>query len=297
MNHSLEVSIRLGASLLVLISMAAWEVLRPRRRLTVRKGPRWANNLALALLNAVATRWLLPITAVGTAALATERGWGLWTALPWPAWLELVLTVALLDLAIYLQHVLFHAVPGLWRLHRVHHADLDFDVTTGSRFHPFEIVLSALFKIGVVAALGASVWAVVLFEVLLNATALFNHGNVALPEGLDRWLRWLVVTPDMHRVHHSTQLRESNRNFGFNLPWWDRLFGTYLAQPERGHLAMEIGVQELRDEQQVERLPGMLTLPFLPLAHTPQSPGGISAGGSFAGGRSPGGQSYEAGRS
>ena len=263
----------------------------------MRKGQRWANNLALALLNALATRWLLPITAVGTAALATERGWGLWPALPWPAWLEMVLTVALLDLAIYLQHVLFHAVPGLWRLHRVHHADLDFDVTTGSRFHPFEILLSALFKLGVIAALGATVWAVVLFEVLLNVTALFNHGNVALPEGLDRWLRWLVVTPDMHRVHHSTQLRESNCNFGFNLPWWDRLFGTYLAQPERGHLAMQIGLQDLREERQVERLPGMLALPFLPLAHAPQCPEGISAGGNFPGGRSPGGQSYEAGRS
>ena len=178
------------------------------------------------------------MTAVGLALLVEARRWGLFHAFGVPAWVAIPLAVILLDLAIYLQHVLFHAVPALWRLHRMHHADLEFDVTTGTRFHPIEILLSMVIKLGVViAALGTPAVAVLIFEVLLNATSMFNHGNVRMPERLDRVLRWIVVTPDMHRVHHSIEVRETNSNFGFNLPWWDRLFGTYRDQPEAGHRA------------------------------------------------------------
>ena len=182
-------------------------------------------------------------------------------ALALPAWLSVVLAVVLLDLAIYLQPVMFHAVPALWRLHRMHHADLDFDVTTGARFHPIEILLSMALKLGVVAALGAPALAVLVFEVLLNATAMFNHANARLPEGLDRVLRWIVVTPDMHRVHHSVVPRETNSNFGFNLPWWDRLLGTYHAQPAAGHTAMTIGLEQFRDPRDLW-LDRLLAQPF-----------------------------------
>ncbi|RPI90454.1 MAG: sterol desaturase family protein [Planctomycetaceae bacterium] len=262
MTERLVFTIRLAAFLAVFLGIAVWEANRPRRKLLVRKVTRWANNLGLVVLNTVSTRLLLPITAVGMAALASERGWGLFQFLRWPEWFEVLLTVLILDLAIYAQHVLFHAVPILWRVHLVHHADLDFDVTTGLRFHTLEMLLSALFKLGLTAALGPSVLAIVLFEVLLNATAIFNHSNVKLPVTVDRWLRCIVVTPDMHRVHHSTDRRETGSNFGFNMPWWDFLFGTYLPQPALGHAAMQIGVEGLRDEQLVDRLPGMLALPF-----------------------------------
>jgi sterol desaturase/sphingolipid hydroxylase (fatty acid hydroxylase superfamily) len=205
---------------------------------------------------------LLPVTAVGAALVAESKGWGLLHLVRWPGWLEVLLAVTALDLAIYLQHVMFHAVPALWRLHMVHHADLDFDVTTGLRFHTLEIVLSALLKLAAVAVLGASAVAVVVFEVALNATAMFSHSNVRMPARLDRVLRWFVVTPDMHRVHHSVVRRETNSNFGFNLPWWDYLLGTYRSQPAAGHTTMTIGVSHLRDELQVDRLHRMLLIPF-----------------------------------
>ena len=257
-----ETAIRLGCFIGVFGAMAAWEMLAPRRPLTVGKSPRWFSNLALVALNAILVRLVLPLSAFGTAAFAAKHGWGilnLWSA---PAWLRFVIAVAALDFAIYLQHVLFHAVPALWRLHMVHHADLDFDVTTGLRFHTIEILISTFLKVGVVVALGSPVWAVLTFEVLLNATSMFNHGNVRLPVWLDRLVRFVVVTPDMHRVHHSTERREANSNFGFNLPWWDRLLGTYRSQPAAGHEGMQIGVAHVRDEQVVERLPAMLALPF-----------------------------------
>jgi sterol desaturase/sphingolipid hydroxylase (fatty acid hydroxylase superfamily) len=182
-------------------------------------------------------------------------------ALALPPWANVPLAVMALDLAIYLQHVLFHAVPALWRLHRMHHADLEIDVTTGARFHPIEILLSMGIKLGVIAALGTPAVAVLLFEVLLNATSMFNHSNVAMPAWLDRVLRWIVVTPDMHRVHHSIVVRETNSNFGFNLPWWDRLFGTYRDQPAAGHDGMTIGIEQFRDPVE-QRLDRMLTQPF-----------------------------------
>ena len=227
--------------------MAAWELVAPLRKQRIGRGTRWPNNLGIVLLDTALVRLAFPMTAVGLALVAEVRGWGLLHAFDDPWWLAVPLSVIFLDLAIYLQHVLFHAVPALWRLHRMHHADLEFDVTTGVRFHPIEILLSMGIKFGVIAALGTPAIAVVIFEVLLNATSMFNHGNVSIPVRLDRLLRWIVVTPDMHRVHHSIVVRETNSNFGFNLPWWDRLFGTYRDQPAAGHEGMTIGIEQFRD--------------------------------------------------
>ena len=258
---AIEPTIRLGFFLGVFAIMAGWEALLPRRARSVSRWVRWPSNLGIVAVNTLLLRVLIPTAAVGLALTGEARGWGLLNALALPYWLSVVLAVVLLDLAIYLQHVMFHAVPALWRLHRMHHADLDFDVTTGARFHPIEILLSMALKLGVVAALGAPALAVLVFEVLLNATAMFNHANARLPERLDRVLRWIVVTPDMHRVHHSVVPRETNSNFGFNLPWWDRLLGTYRAQPAAGHMAMTIGLEQFRDQGDL-RLDRMLVQPF-----------------------------------
>ncbi len=258
-----EPMIRLGCFAGVLLLMALWEFLAPRRRLTVARPVRWTSNLGLTALNTLAVRFLVPLGAIGTAVLAQERGWGLLNNVSVPAWLAVVLSVVALDLFIYLQHVMFHAVPLLWRLHMVHHADLDFDTTTGVRFHTIEILLSMGIKMAAVVLLGAPAVGVVAFEVLLNATSLFNHGNVRFPVRLDRLLRLLVVTPEMHRVHHSVIPSETNSNFGFNLPWWDFLFGTYKAQPADGHEQMTIGLEQFRDEKRADRLHWMLLLPFV----------------------------------
>lgn len=262
MTPQLEAAVRLGSFVAVLLLMTVWELLAPRRRLSVRKGPRWASNLGLVVVNTLCARVLIPITAVSAAFFAQSRHWGVLHQVEWPNWVEVVLAVIALDFAIYLQHVMFHAVPLFWRLHMVHHADLDFDVTTGLRFHTIEILLSALIKLAAVVVIGPAPVAVVLFEVFLNATSMFNHSNVRMPEWLDRLLRLVIVTPEMHRVHHSVIRQETNSNFGFNLPWWDRLLGTYRSQPRDGHTAMTIGLTELRDELQVDRLPKMLVLPF-----------------------------------
>lgn len=256
-----EAAIRFGAFIAVFTAMALWEAAAPRRRRTYSRFRRWPGNLAVVALNTALVRVLLPTTAVGLALVAQKRGWGMLNNLPVPSWVAVVASVVLLDLAIYLQHVMFHAVPALWRMHRMHHTDLDFDVTTGARFHPIEIVLSMLIKWGVVVALGASALSVLIFEVLLNATSMFNHGNVYLPEKLDRCLRWLVVTPDMHRVHHSVVIVETNSNFGFNLPWWDRLLGTYRDQPVAGHEGMTIGIAQFREVRELW-LDRMLLQPF-----------------------------------
>jgi len=258
-----EPAIRVGFFFGILAVMALWEALAPRRLAPLGRWARWPSNLGIVALNTVVVRLLLPTTAVVLALVGEREGWGLLHHFALPGWLALTLAVIALDLVVYLQHVMVHAVPLLWRLHRVHHADLHFDVTTGARFHPIEIVLSMLIKFAAILVVGPAPEAVVVFEVLLNATAMFNHGNVRLPTSLDRRLRWLVVTPDMHRVHHSIEDDETNSNFGFNLPWWDRLFGTYRAQPRGGHAGMTIGIRGWRDPQQVDRLPGMLALPFL----------------------------------
>ncbi len=258
-----EPSIRLGFFLGILAIMLLWEQLSPRRQRRLPRLLRWGNNLALVFLNSAVLRWLFPTAAVGMAAFAVDNGWGLFNQLEWNPALEWLLAVVLLDMIIYLQHVMVHAVPSLWRLHRVHHADLDYDTTTGLRFHPIEIILSMLIKFAAIAALGPAVVAVVIFEVLLNGMAMFNHGNVRLPLGLDRLLRWVIVTPDMHRVHHSTEADEANSNFGFNLSIWDRLFGTYRAQPRAGHEQMSIGIKGFNDARTCAWLPGLLRLPFI----------------------------------
>ena len=251
----------------VLIVMMGWEGLEPRRRRAVSRWSRWPNNLGIAAFNTLAMRFLLPTAAAGFAVMAETRGWGLLNNIALPEWVKIVTAIALLDLAIYLQHVTFHAVPILWRLHRMHHTDLDLDVTSGARFHPLEIVLSMALKIALVVALGAPAVAVVVFEVALNAASMFNHANIGLPKKLDGMLRWLVVTPDMHRVHHSILPNETNSNFGFLLPWWDRVVGTYRAQPMGGHNGMTIGLDIFRDPAQL-RIDRMLAQPFIGPAGT-----------------------------
>lgn len=258
-----EPAIRLGFFFGVFALVALWETLAPRRVRAVPRLLRWSSNLGLVALNIVILRLLFPAAAVGVTAFVARQGWGVLNLLDWPLWLEVLTAVVVLDFIIYLQHVLVHAVPALWRLHRVHHADLDYDVTTGARFHTLEIILSMLIKFAAIVALGPPVVAVIVFEIILNAMAMFNHGNIRLPLPLDRVLRQLLVTPDMHRVHHSVEDNEANSNFGFNLSLWDRLFGTYIDQPREGHTGMTIGIHGYRDPRQVCRLDGMLLLPFV----------------------------------
>ncbi len=258
-----EATIRMGVFFGMLVMMGLWEWLAPRRAPKLSRLLRWGNNLALVFLNSALLRLLFPAAAVGMALYAGQHGWGLFNVLELPYLIEIILAVILLDLIIYLQHVLVHAVPVLWRLHRVHHADQDYDVTTGIRFHPIEIIFSMLIKFAAIAALGPAVIAVIVFEVLLNGMAMFNHGNVGLPATLDRFLRWFIVTPDMHRVHHSIEDDETNSNFGFNLSWWDRLFGTYREQPRQGHTQMHIGIRHFDNARQTNWLHGILLLPFI----------------------------------
>ncbi len=257
-----EVSIRLSFFFGIFILMAIWEWRAPRRALQVSKLLRWANNLGLVFLNSFILRLLFPAAAVGLAAFAHEQGWGLFNYYVIPDFVAIIAAVIIMDFIIYLQHVMVHAIPLLWRLHRVHHADLDYDVTTGARFHPLEIILSMLIKFVTILLLGPSVVAVIIFEVVLNAMAMFNHGNVGLPQGLDRLLRYFVVTPDMHRVHHSVEDDEANSNFGFSLSWWDRLLGTYREQPRAGHQGMTIGIHKFREPKQSTWITGMLSMPF-----------------------------------
>lgn len=257
-----EKSIRMGFFFGVLAVMAVWELASPRRNLTRSKTLRWINNLGLVFFNSFLLRVLFPAAAVGVAAAAQHNGWGLFNLYTVNPVLAIVASVVIMDFVIYVQHVMVHAIPMLWRLHRVHHADPDYDVTTGARFHPIEIILSMLIKFATILLLGPPVIAVVLFEVVLNATAMFNHANVRLPLALDRVLRWFVVTPDMHRVHHSVEDDEANSNFGFSLPWWDRLFGTYRDQPRGGHEGMIIGIHKFHEAKDVTWITGMLMLPF-----------------------------------
>jgi sterol desaturase/sphingolipid hydroxylase (fatty acid hydroxylase superfamily) len=252
----IENAIRLGFFFLIFALVALWEFLAPRRELATSRKLRWVSNLGITFLNPVLVRLLFPVLAVNMAIKAQERGWGLLNNFDLPYWLDIVVGIVVLDLVIYLQHVMFHAISILWRLHMVHHADLDYDLTTGLRFHPIEIILSMSIKLSVVVIFGLPAVAVLIFEVILNGAAMFNHGNIRLPLKIDRILRYFIVTPDMHRVHHSVIIRETNSNYGFNLPWWDRLFGTYCNQPAKGHAGMTIGLTQFRD-------PGKLTLPWL----------------------------------
>jgi sterol desaturase/sphingolipid hydroxylase (fatty acid hydroxylase superfamily) len=261
MFPSAEIAIRLTAFAAIFAALALWEVLAPRRALITGRWRRWPSNLGLVVVDSLLVRMLIATAAVGAALFAAGRGYGLFNLAGIRLSIATILGVLALDLIIYLQHIVFHKVPLLWRLHRMHHADLDIDVTTGVRFHPFEILISLAIKIAAVIALGIPAVAVVLFEVVLNATSMFNHANIAMPPRFDRVLRLIVVTPDMHRVHHSIVRTETDSNFGFNLPWWDRLFGTYRPKPAAGHDAMTIGLPIFRDPHEL-RLDRLLTQPF-----------------------------------
>jgi len=258
----LESLIRLISFFTIFALMAIWEFAAPLRPLTTPKPQRWFSNLTIVILNTLVVRLFFSTTVVGFAVIVSQNGWGFLNLLGWPNWLAGIAAVVALDFILYLQHVMLHAVPFLWRFHMMHHADLDVDVTTGARFHLVEIVVSMIIKLAAVALIGASPRAVITFEILLNATSMFNHGNVRMPRGLDRILRWMVVTPDMHRVHHSVIREETNSNFGFNLPWWDRLLGTYRPAPEKGQTGMTLGLNQFRDPSQLT-LPWMLVLPFV----------------------------------
>lgn len=257
----MEHTVRLSVFLCVFVIMAAAEYFWPRRTQSIQRSKRWPHNLALVALDVLVVRLVFPVSLAGFALITARNGWGIFPALHLPFWLTVLLSLVLLDLIIYWQHVLFHKVPVLWRLHRVHHADTEFDVTTALRFHPFEILLSMGIKFAAVAALGIPPEATILFETLLNACAMFNHGNINLPTRIDRLLRYILVTPDMHRVHHSTITVETNSNYGFNIPVWDRLFGTYRAQPIEGHKDMHIGLEKFRAADDL-RLDKMLVQPF-----------------------------------
>src|SRR3954451_15213823 len=280
MDANSELFIRIGAAVGIFLALALWEILCPRRALSIGRAGRWPSNLGVLVLDALLVRLLFPVAAVGMAVIAAQRGWGLLNITPWPPVAEgllgFILGFLALDIAIYAQHVAFHKVPLLWRLHRMHHADLDIDVTTGLRFHPIEIVLSMLLKMAVVVLIGVPAIAVIAFEVVLNATSMFNHSNAAMPRWLDRIVRLLMVTPDMHRVHHSVLRRETDSNFGFNLPWWDRVFGTYRPQPETGHDRMTIGLPIFRDPQEL-RLDRLVTQPFRDDAGAPAIVAGVEA--------------------
>lgn len=266
-----EAPLRLALFVVAFAALAAWEVFAPRRALLIPRARRWLANIAILILNASLVRIFAPAAAVGIAFFAEQRGIGLLHLAHLPKGLEILFAAIALDLAIYLQHVLFHAVPLFWRLHRVHHADLDFDVTTGTRFHPLEILLSLAFKAAAIFIIGAPAAAVLIFEIVLNLASMFSHSNIRIPKEVDAALRCVIVTPDMHRVHHSIHGDEADRNFGFSLAWWDRIFGTYRAQPRSAHEAMKIGIPDYREQQHCATLTGMLFLPFMRERGRPES--------------------------
>jgi sterol desaturase/sphingolipid hydroxylase (fatty acid hydroxylase superfamily) len=247
--------------LLVLLVLLIFEIVNPRRRLYYSKKRRWLTNFALSVSNSIILSVLLPFVGIGAAVIIQKNGWGLFNLLDLADWFSIPLYLLLFDLIIYLQHRIFHKVDFLWKLHRMHHTDLDYDVSTGIRFHPLSILISSLVKLVLILALGPPVIAVLISEILLNATSMFNHSNWHIPKRLDAVLRLILVTPDVHRVHHSTNPDEHSNNFGFNFPWWDRLFGTYRAQPTMGHDSMQIGIEDFNDQRSIEFFPA-LAQPF-----------------------------------
>lgn len=257
-----ELLIRLGVFFGILVVMFLWELIAPRRPLTTSKITRWFSNLGLVLIDSIVVRLVFPTALAGITLLVQQRGWGLFNQFELPYLLKIIFSVLILDFVIYLQHIMFHSVPLFWRLHMVHHTDMDIDVTTGVRFHPVEIILSLGIKMIVVILIGAPLAAVLIFEIILNGTSMFNHGNVRYSQNIDSILRLLVVTPEMHRVHHSTIRWETNSNLGFNFPWWDRLFGTYRGQPAKGHLEMTIGLEPYKEPKKLT-LPWLIVLPFI----------------------------------
>ena len=257
-----EPVIRFGFFFGILVIMFFWERIAPRRPLAASKIGRWSSNLGLVLIDSIVVRLVSPTALAGVALLAQQRGWGLFNSFELSPLLSIIFSVLILDFAIYLQHAMFHSIPLFWRLHMVHHSDMDIDVTTGVRFHPIEILISMGIKMVVVLLIGAPPASVLIFEILLNGTSMFNHGNVRYPQQIDSFLRLIVVTPEMHRVHHSTIRWETNSNFGFSFPWWDRLFGTYRPQPAKGHLEMTIGLDQYKEPQKLTFL-WLIALPFI----------------------------------
>lgn len=257
-----ESAVRITCFAVGLLAVMIWQWRRPKRPLTQSQSLRWLNNFGVVLLNTIALRLIFPVAAVGAAFVAADREWGFFNAVAWPAWMEILISILMLDALIYGQHVVFHKVSVLWRIHRMHHVDLDFDVSTGLRFHPIEILISICVKWIAILAIGAPALAVLIFEVLLNVFPMFNHANAGLPPSADRLLRWFIVTPDMHRVHHSVIREETDSNYGFNLSWWDRLFGTYRDQPAKGHRGMTIGQSDWRKPEDCVSIWGMLKIPF-----------------------------------
>jgi sterol desaturase/sphingolipid hydroxylase (fatty acid hydroxylase superfamily) len=256
-----EVMIRLGFFLGIFAVLAFFETRAPRRVLTAARKSRWFNNLALVSIDSALVRLVFPVFPLGLSLIARDHQWGLMNQFNLSPWLAVPAGIVILDFFLYLQHVMFHFVPTLWRLHMVHHSDMDFDLTTGVRFHPVEMILSMGIKLSVVRLFGLPVLGVLLFEIILNGMAMFSHSNIRLPLAMDRSLRLVIVTPDMHRVHHSVIIRERNSNFGFNISVWDRLMGTYRGQPGKGHEGIIIGTANLRDLRQLSLLK-LLTLPF-----------------------------------
>lgn len=257
-----EAAVRMTVWIIIFAVMAVWEVVAPRRVLVAGKANRWFANLVIACFNVILVRLVFPIVPVALATLAGAKGWGLLNRFDAPAWIEFVMAIVILDLATYLRHFMYHVLPPLWRLHLVHHADRDVDVSTGLRYHPLEVIISFLVRMSVVSVIGPDPAAVAVYEILLNGMVMFNHGNVRVPAGIDAILRSVAVTPDMHRVHHSEVIGETNSNFGFVLSWWDRLVGTYRAEPAAGHEDMAIGLGQYRDSAGLT-LPKLIILPAI----------------------------------
>ncbi len=262
-----EAIIRLGTFAGIFLIMALLEIAMPRKKRVLGRGSRWFTNMSLVLVDTLAIRLIMPILAVGMADYAAGRGWGLLALVDLPMWVEIIIAFLLLDMLIYAQHIGFHKIPILWRIHKVHHADRDLDVTSGARFHPLEAVISMAYKLICIALIGPAAFAVFLFEVVLNAASMFNHANVRLPLGLDRLMRFFIVTPDMHRVHHSVLERETNSNYSFFLTIWDRLFRTYTAQPEQGHDGMIVGLSEYQNDKPANLIWSL----FVPFARKPSA--------------------------
>ncbi len=261
MNIENEPLVRGVIFLLLAGGLITWEILKPRRQNTLPKTQRWRINFSLMVIDILLLRALFPLAAVGIALYSSEKNWGLFNRIELNPVLLIIITVLLLDLLIYWQHRLFHKIPWLWRLHRIHHTDLELDISSGVRFHPLEIILSMLIKTGFIIIFGLSPVGVLIFEIILNSTAMFNHSNIYIKPTIDRYLRWFIITPDMHRIHHSTVIKETDSNFGFNLPWWDRLFKSYCAEPHGGQTSMPLGLTEFRDAGKL-RLRDLLWLPM-----------------------------------
>jgi sterol desaturase/sphingolipid hydroxylase (fatty acid hydroxylase superfamily) len=258
----MDAIVRLSIFFGVLLLMVGWEYMRPKRQSRYTRAQRWPANLGIVVIDTLLARLLVPAGVVGVAMYAGEQGWGLFNLLVWPAWLHIVISIIVLDVVIYWQHRAFHYYPMLWRLHRMHHADPDFDVTTGLRFHPLEILLSLVIKGVAVLIIGAPVMAVIIFEVVLNACSMFNHANVALPPRVERWVRKILITQELHRIHHSTVKHETNSNYGFSVSWWDHLFFSYTDKPQAGSDNVDIGLDNLRDQNLTTKLYGLLRIPF-----------------------------------